>query len=90
MNANAITATLPAVSPAHQRAARILAKSAYLRSPFNRARSHDWQDAEVAACSYLQERAGLSNDEAYEVGRELAGEVVRELETADADDGREF
>jgi len=43
--------------------------------------SHDWQDAEVAACSVLQE-AGMTNDDAYEAGREIAAVVVREIDDA--------
>jgi len=58
--------------------ARKAARHAYLTDSYGNGH-YDWQSAEVAACSILQ-KAGFPNDEAYELGREIASEVVNELE----------
>jgi len=60
------------------RQARYAAKDAFENDRYGNGK-HDWQSAEVAACNVLQD-AGMSNDDAYEVGREIAGEVVSEIE----------
>lgn len=54
------------------------AKRAYQTNSYGNG-THDWQSAEVAACTVLQ-NAGFTNDDAYETGREIASRVVTKIE----------
>lgn len=60
-----------------EKKAACAARVAFLGSPYGY--KHDWQSAEVAACTVLQ-NAGFNNDDAYETGREIAARVVTKIE----------
>jgi hypothetical protein len=64
--------------------ARNAAKDAWKHDRYGHG-TEDWQDAEVAACEVFQD-AGYTNDEAYELGSEVASAVVTELEEQVADE----
>lgn len=76
--------TTKEVSPALKIRAQQAARNAYNTDSYGNGR-HDWQSAEVAACAVLQE-AGFTNDEAYELGGDIAGDVVTEIDDKEAID----
>lgn len=71
------------LTPELESKAQRAARDAFLNDRFGHG-THDWQDAEVAACTVLQ-NAGFSNDDAYETGREIAARQVTIIEDAESD-----
>jgi hypothetical protein len=73
----------PAITPQLKSKCEAAARQAYNTDSYGNG-VNDWQSAEVAACSVLQS-SGFTNEEAYEEGRQIAAEVVRQIDDAAAD-----